>query len=73
MPSLSERQVTTVARWTARILGTAILLLIIAIAVGEGLPNPFTQPLNVNLLFAAMFTMILGLVLAGNGNGSAAC
>jgi hypothetical protein len=56
--------ILSVVRWTARILGTAILLLIVAIAVGEGLPNPFAQPVEVQLLFAAMLTIMVGLILA---------
>ncbi|MGO8748662.1 MAG: hypothetical protein ACLQNE_22050 [Thermoguttaceae bacterium] len=56
--------ILSVVRWLARIIGTLILLLIAAFAIGEGLPNPFAQPLNVNLLFAALLTMVMGLVLA---------
>ncbi len=64
-----EPRILTVARWTARLLGTAILVLIVAFAIGEGLPNPLAQPLAVNLLFAAMLTMMVGLVLAWKWEG----
>ena len=59
-----ELPISTVARWITRILGTAILLLIAAFAIGEGVPNPLAQPLRVNLLFAAMLLMIAGQILA---------
>ncbi len=53
-----------VLRWTARILGFLVLLLIAAFAVGEGVPNPLAQPPTVNLLFAAFLTMVVGLLVA---------
>jgi hypothetical protein len=60
-----QQRILTVARWTTRVVGTAILALIVAIAVGEGLPNPLNQqPLAVNLLFAAMLAMVVGLATA---------
>ncbi len=61
---INERHILPVLRWIARILGTAILVLILAFAVGEGLPSPLAQPLDVNLLFAAMLTMMVGQILA---------
>lgn len=51
-------------RGTARLLGTAILALVVAIAVGEGVPNPLGQPIAVNLLFIALATMVVGLIVA---------
>ena len=53
-----------VLRWTARILGSVVLLLVAAFAVGEGVPNPLAQPLAVNLLFIAIATMVIGLLVA---------
>jgi len=67
MPSLHS--VAFALRWLARLLGTAILVLIAAIAIGEGLPNPFAQPLDVNLLFAAMLTMMIGMIVAWKWEG----
>ena len=69
MAAFDERLVLIVARWTGRVIGTAILALIVAIAVGEGLPNPFTQPLDVNLLSVAMLAMITGLIVAWKWEG----
>jgi len=51
-------------RWTTRILGTTILVLIAPIAIGECLPNPFAQPLAPSLLSVAIATMIVGLAVA---------
>ena len=59
-----KRPILTVARWTARIVGTTILVLIFAIAVGEGVPNPINQPLDVKLLSVAMLAMVFGLAVA---------
>ena len=56
-------------RWTARIVGTAILALVVAIAIGEGLPNPVGQSLDVNLLSVAMLTMMVGLIVAWKWEG----
>ena len=50
----------TVCQWTARIIGLLLFFIIVLIAVGQGIPNPFTQPVRVQLGFLA-----LGLMLAG--------
>ena len=54
------------------ILGTAILALIAAFAIAEGLPNSLNQPLDVNLTFVAIVTMIVGLVAAWKWSASTA-
>jgi hypothetical protein len=64
-----ELKVITVLRWIARIMGTLLLLLIATIAIGEGFPNPLAQPLDVILLFAAMLTMVVGLIVAWKWEG----
>ena len=51
-------------RWTARILGTLLVLLVVAIAVGEGMPNPFTQPVPIQLGFLGL-TLVMAGILAG--------
>ena len=33
-----------ILRWTARVIGALIVLLIAALTVGEGVPNPLHQP-----------------------------
>jgi len=51
-------------RWTARILGTMQVVSVFAIAIGEGMPNPFTQPLEVQIGFLALAMIFIG-ILAG--------
>jgi uncharacterized membrane protein YcaP (DUF421 family) len=51
-------------RWTARGIGTLIILLIAVLAVGEGVPNPLHQPTVVNFSFVALLVMLAGQVTA---------
>jgi len=60
--------VTTV-RWTARIIGTLLLLLIAVFAIGEGLPNPLILSPREILLFAAIAMMLVGLIVAWKWEG----
>jgi hypothetical protein len=49
-----------ICRWAGRILGTLLAIVLGCLAVGEGVPNVFTQPAGVQIGFVA-----LGLMLAG--------
>ena len=60
----TARLLTAVCRWTARLIGTLMVLLIIVIAIGEGMPNPFTQPPAVQIGFLALAMILIG-ILAG--------
>jgi len=51
-------------RWTARILGTLFVLLILVFAIGEGLPKPSILRSRDKLMFLALGLMLIGLVLA---------
>ena len=51
-------------RWTARGIGTLIILLIAVLAVGEGVPNPLHPPTVVNFSFVALLVMLAGQVTA---------
>ncbi len=51
-------------RWTARILGALLVILMLIIAIGEGMPNPFTQPWGVQIGFLALALIMIG-ILAG--------
>jgi hypothetical protein len=53
-----------ILRWTARVIGALIVLLIAALAVGEGVPNPLHQPTVVNFSFVALLVMLAGQVTA---------
>jgi hypothetical protein len=54
----------TLCRWIARPVGTLLVLVIICIAIGQGLPNPLTQPPKVEVGFLALALMVSG-ILAG--------
>ena len=60
----TTRLLAAACRWTARILGTLLVLMIVLIAVGEGMPNIFTQPMPVQIGFLAMALIMIG-ILAG--------
>lgn len=51
-----------ICRWVARILGTLLVLAVLAIAVGEGIPNPFTQPLPIQLGFLGLALILVGIL-----------
>jgi hypothetical protein len=60
----TTRLLAAACRWTARILGTLLVLMIGLIAIGEGMPNPFTQPMAVQVGFLALALVMIG-ILAG--------
>jgi len=49
-------------RWTARILGALLVLIIVIIAIGEGMPNPLTQPVAVQVGFLALALVMIGIL-----------
>jgi hypothetical protein len=53
----------TLCRWTARIVGILLVSVVALIAIGEGMPNPFTQPVGVQLGFLALALLLLGMVI----------
>ena len=55
---------TTTCRWTARVVGTLLVIFAVVIAIGEGMPNPFTQPPVVQIGFLALAMILIG-ILAG--------
>jgi serine/threonine protein kinase/protocatechuate 3,4-dioxygenase beta subunit len=60
------------ARWTARVFGTLLLAFFCVFILAEGLPPLATQPEGVQLSFAALSLMLLGLVLGWKREGTAA-
>jgi uncharacterized membrane protein len=58
-----------VLRWTARILGTLVLALVVVLAIGEGAPNPHRLPLREQLLGLSLALMLLGLGVAWKWEG----
>ena len=59
----------TVFCWGTRLLGTLLLVLILTIAIGEGVPNPFHASLRENLLGLALIIMIKGQIVAWKREG----
>lgn len=57
------RLLATVCRWTGRIIGTLLVLFSLAIAIGEGIPNPLTQPAWAQLIFLALVLIMLGVLI----------
>ena len=62
----------TAIRWSARIFGTALAAMVLTIAVGEGPPNPFTQPLPVAIELFGMLAMWIGCIIGWKRQGIAA-
>ena len=65
-----------VFRWVARIYGGLLAVLVLTIAIGEGffypgdgLPNPFTQPLPVAIELFGMLVMFIVCILAWKWQG----
>lgn len=52
-----------VCRWTARVCGTLLVIVTVIIAVGEGMPNPFTQPTWAQIIFFALALIMLGILI----------
>jgi len=60
---------TEILRWTARVLGTLVVLLFLVFLIGEGPPHPSILTAQEKLLFAATGLMLLGLIVAWRGAG----
>jgi hypothetical protein len=61
---VSSSRLPSLVHWSARVTSLLLLGLVIAIVVGQGgPPNIFRQPPPVELEFAAMSLMLLGLVI----------
>jgi hypothetical protein len=58
------KNAATLSRWTARIVGTLLVSVMIIIAVGEGVPNPLSQPVRVQIGLFALALILVG-ILAG--------
>jgi hypothetical protein len=66
---MKDRLIIAVVRWTARIIGIALLGLIVAFAIGEGVPNPLRGSIRENMLTVALLTMIVGQIVAWRWEG----
>jgi hypothetical protein len=54
----------SIFRWTARVIGVVLVGLMVVLAIGEGVPNLFTQPLLIQLGFLALALVLSGILLA---------
>jgi hypothetical protein len=61
---MNPRLLATIFRWVARIIGTVLVGLTLVIAIGEGMPNLFTQPFVIQIGFLALTLVLLGILLA---------
>jgi len=61
---MTTKLLATILCWTARVVGTVLVGLTLFIAIGEGMPNPFTQPVGVQIGFLALAFILIG-ILAG--------
>src|SRR5208282_3728362 len=52
------------SRWTARIGGASLVGVVVCIAIGEGVPNLFAQPVRIQLGFLGLALLMIG-ILAG--------
>ncbi|HZN68551.1 MAG TPA: hypothetical protein VFB66_24935 [Tepidisphaeraceae bacterium] len=65
MSAALPEPIPTIVRLLARVTGSALFVLVAAIAIGHWpLPNPFRQPAPVGLEFVLLAVMALGLLLA---------
>ena len=65
----ANKWILTALRWSARIVGAAMTGLIIFVGAGDtwsgqGLPNPFNQPLSVALEVIGFIVCLAGLIIA---------
>ena len=61
---MKNKSLAAVCRWMARIVGSLRVVSVACIAIGEGMPNPFTQPPVVQIGFLALAMILIG-ILAG--------
>ena len=61
---MNTKLIATIFRWIARVIGIVLVGLVILIAIGEGVPNLFTQPFVIQIGFLALTLVLLGFLLA---------
>lgn len=69
MMDVTERRIITAIRWTARTVGLALLALIAAFAIGEGVPNPLQGSPAEMLCHVAVLAMLAGQIVAWRREG----
>ena len=61
---MNTKLLATIFRWIARVIGTMLVGLTLMLAIGEGVPNLFTQPFSVQLGFLALALVLIGILIA---------
>ena len=61
---MTAKKIASICRWVARILGIVLVGLTLLIAIGEGVPNPLTQPFIIQIGFYALALVLLGILIA---------
>jgi hypothetical protein len=59
-----SRLAAGVCRWVARMVGVSLVLMVVCLAFGEGVPNLFRQSEKIQVGFFALLLIIIG-ILAG--------
>ena len=67
--AVASWRVAVMGRWTARILGTLMVLLFLALLVGEGMPAVSQLTASEKLSFLGMAGLTVGLLLAWKWEG----
>ena len=62
--NISPNNLLSVIRYIARLFSILLIVLVVMLSIGEGLPNPSTLSSTAMLLFASLLTMLVGLVLS---------
>jgi len=61
---MKDKWLAAACRWTARILGTFLVVGCVLIAIGEGMPNPFRVALPLQVMFLAFALILIGILAA---------
>ena len=61
---MKDKWLAVACRWIARILGTLLVFGCVFIAIGEGMPNPFTVALPMQVMFLAFALILAGILVA---------
>ncbi|MEE9430890.1 MAG: hypothetical protein V3V16_07625 [Melioribacteraceae bacterium] len=62
--NISANNLLSVIRYIARLFSILLIVLIVTLSIGEGLPNPVTLSTAEILLFVSLLIMLVGLVLS---------
>ena len=61
---MSTTLLATLFRWIARVIGIVLVGFVLLLAIGEGVPNPFSHPFLITIGFFALTLVLLGILVA---------